>query len=546
MARPIAPRFEITVLKNKSSSDAAQVPASGASINFYRAGATVSADATVPALSLDVPVSIYDPGLIAWLDTVRVGIGPATLRVTGVAQSQLLLSNDSNAAVSLGIGTRLVPTNNRPDTYMDPLATISLGNWINVDPGTGRGSAYLSSDRVDYDVTIPGLDPILHIDGAGVVGRSDQSWSDVRDFGDLQAAINALPPEGGTVFVPRGTWTLSAGVTVNAPNVTIIGEQLNTVIRAGVPDAFDLITVNATNFQMRNLVLDGQAGQQDANGASCLVVAGTRSVGLQNVTITGAPRYGLYLKGPSLFIAEACHFSSNMGSGARIEWVGDPAPSATQFIACSFSQNGDRGCEASNVPLITFLGCTFDGNLGGPAPAQGNGVDAAGCVRIEVLSSFFMNSGGLQTLNQFILLSQCQASVVDGCSFDGGPYAGQGALQGAQFVGSNSSRISNCTGRGLVQYLVLFTSSFDCVELGNSEVGQTLPRISAGGVQRFIGLSRGAALAPESQDKDSLGAVANQNLPGALAWVHDPGQLLVLSETGWKQVTLFRNTPCPS
>jgi hypothetical protein len=122
-------------------------------INFYRAGAAVSQGTVVPALTLDVPVNVFDPGLIAWLDTVRVGIGPATLRVTGVAQNQLLLSNDSGVDVPLGLGARLVPTANRPNAFMDPLATVSLGNWISVDT-TGLGSAYLSSDRVDYDVVI--------------------------------------------------------------------------------------------------------------------------------------------------------------------------------------------------------------------------------------------------------------------------------------------------------------------------------------------------------------------------------------------------------
>jgi len=41
MARGLLERFEITVLKNKSGSDTAQVPAQ-ATINLYRRGATVS------------------------------------------------------------------------------------------------------------------------------------------------------------------------------------------------------------------------------------------------------------------------------------------------------------------------------------------------------------------------------------------------------------------------------------------------------------------------------------------------------------------------
>ena len=36
MARPIAPRFEIAVLKDKSGTDKAQVPATDATVNLYR------------------------------------------------------------------------------------------------------------------------------------------------------------------------------------------------------------------------------------------------------------------------------------------------------------------------------------------------------------------------------------------------------------------------------------------------------------------------------------------------------------------------------
>jgi hypothetical protein len=55
MTRPIQPRLETTIYKNKSSTDSAQVPAS-ATLEFYKAGATVQlepdTDMTIPASSL--------------------------------------------------------------------------------------------------------------------------------------------------------------------------------------------------------------------------------------------------------------------------------------------------------------------------------------------------------------------------------------------------------------------------------------------------------------------------------------------------------------
>jgi hypothetical protein len=258
-------------------------------------------------------------------------------------------------------------------------------------------------------------------------------------------------------------------------------------------------------------------------------------VGLQNVSIAGGARYGLYLKGSNLLIAEASHFDWNMGSGARVEWSGDPAPGSAQFIACTFSQNGDRGCEASNASLLSFLGCVFDGNRGGMTQIQGNGLDASACNRVEILSCSFSNSNAVSPLFQLLFLYQCRASIADACWFDGGPFAGQGAQFGAFFLESDSSRMSNCSGQHLVEYLAVFTSSLDCVEFGNSEIDQTPARISQGPVQRFIGMSRGSTIVAASPDANFA---TTGLLPGALAWFDSPKALVVWNGTAWKAVSL--------
>jgi len=175
MARPIAPRFEITVLKDKSGTDRAQIPAIDATVHFYRQGATVSAPVTIPAFHADVTVSVYDVGRLSTNDTVRVGEGAATLMIGGISSpTEILVANNSASPVVLGVGMRLVPTNNRPQVYGNPQGTVPIGTSLGVDGVTGRASAYLSQDRMDYDVSIPGQAPRLYVDGSGVMGRSDQ------------------------------------------------------------------------------------------------------------------------------------------------------------------------------------------------------------------------------------------------------------------------------------------------------------------------------------------------------------------------------------
>jgi hypothetical protein len=427
---------------------------------------------------------------------------------------------------------------------MDPLCTAPLGSFLNVDT-QGRASAYLASDRVDYDVAIPGQTPRLYVDGAGLIGRSDQRWSDLRDFGgSLQNAINALPPDGGIVFVPRGTWLLSSGATVNKPNVTIMGEQAGTVIKAASPNSYDLITVTQTNFQLRDLTLDGNAPQPDSNGKCCLHINGLGvflDATLQNVTITGGARYGLWVQDVHVFLAEACHFDSNQGSGACVEWLLIPNIDTAQFIACTFSGNGDRGCVAVTLAVLSFLGCTFDGNKGGTDVDHGNGLDALACSRVDVLSSFFTNPGTPQTPAQFLRLSGCQAAVVDGCRFEGGATAQKRPLQGVLFAASSSARLSSCAGNNLTNYLAVFDSqSLDSIELGNSEFAQPVPRIACqADAQRFVGMSRMSISAPCVATESDLPNDIQNVLPGALAWVKETKQLKIWNGAlPWKTVTL--------
>src|SRR5215831_2885857 len=107
MARPIAPRLDLTVLANKSGTDSTQVlPPAGTMVYVYRAGATVSADVTIPAFQeVPVPVNVYDAGQLALNDFVRAGAtaGRGLLVVGGVSPTQVLLSSNMSTAVFLGV-----------------------------------------------------------------------------------------------------------------------------------------------------------------------------------------------------------------------------------------------------------------------------------------------------------------------------------------------------------------------------------------------------------------------------------------------------------
>jgi hypothetical protein len=525
------------------------VPATDAVINFYRSGATVSATTVVPASATGAQVPVFDLGQVATGDTVRIGVGPGTLTVSGLATNQVRVANPTSSPITLTSGSRLVPTNNRPNVYTDPLCSVALGSLLYPD-STGQASAYLPNNRMDYDVAIPGHSTRLYVDGAGMLGRSDRAWNDLRDFGgDLQAAINALPPAGGTVFVPRGVWLLTSGVTVDGLNVSIVGEQQGSVLRAATANAFDLITVNAAFFQMRDLTLDGAATEQDPAGKSCLYIRGFGTSGhlildvfLQNVTFTGAPNRGLKMEDVIIFIADGCHFDGNKGVGAWMDngTIDPQGSTTTQFIGCTFNQNGDRGCRANNVTVLTFRGCSFEGNRGAVA-GQGNAIDALGCNRIDILSSYFGPADTAAALDQFILVTGSGSVAVDACWFDGGADAAKQPAQAVHLVVGPSSRVSNCAGKQLRSYLAVFdAASVDCVEFGNTETDQPAVRLlceAPSQAQRLIGMSRRSLTAPMVDLEANLPSSATDVLLGAIAWVHQ-SEILKVWAGSWQLISL--------
>ena len=547
MARPIAPRFEITVLKDKNPpGDLAQVPA-GATIHFYRQGATVANSVTVMPGLPNAVADVHDSGRLAVADTVRVGSTALTLGVSGVnSPTQIQLNNSGTDPVVISTGTRLIPTNDRPNAFADPRCTVGLGTSITSNSADGRASAYLSEDRVDYEVVISGQPTRLYIDGAGVFGRSDQMWNDLRDFGgSLQAAVDALPELGGKIFVPAGVWMIPAGVTIDKPAVTIEGEGYGSVLKAQTPDSYDLITVNQPYFRMRDVKIDGGAAIANTNGKSCVVIRGLGVSGnlvlgeyFENVMFTGAPRYGLFVHDAIVLLAQGCQFESNPGSGAMMKT--QPAGggvTTVRFIGCTFSKNGSRGCEADQVTSFTFMGCTFEGNKGGTGTSEGNGLEAKNCPKIEVLSCYFKDPDTTAAPKNLLALDTCESALVDGCFFDGGAVVAKRPERGVLFKTSRSSRLSSCTGKNLTAHLARFDAfSPDCIELGNSEAEAT----TSGAVvrllvdaPRFVGMSRRAIAPPSIAAAIDRPSAAT---PGSLIWFG--GQLQVWTGSEWKNVVL--------
>lgn len=555
MARPILPRLDLRVLKNKSGSDAAQVPAA-ATVNVYRQGATVIAGITLPGYTADQSVDVHDAGRLVTNDSVRVDTGPATLMITGIeSPTQVLLSNMSSSPVTLQAGARLVPTGNRPQLYAGSRGTVPIGTSFATDAGTGRGGAYLSQDRVDYEIVISGQATRLFRDASGGYGRSNRKVIDARDYGeDVQAAIDALPAFGGVVLVPEGIKAQTAGILIQKPNVTLVGEGAGTYLRPAAVDAFDLITVEGPNCRIVDLTLVGNAYHGYPGGTtSCLVVRGPGFSGnsvaglrLKNVVIQSAPRYGLWLRDAIDVMAVEAQFVFNNDSGVRIE-SGAAGAASTRFIACVASQNMNRGLEANGVASLLLLGSNFEGNRSGYGATEGNCVDVENCLGVAMRSCYFEDANTTPRTHQYAAFRSCPSAIVEGCWFRGGflpESEPKRPRRAVLFSNSPAARVSSCSAQAMKDQFALFDStSLDCVEFANLdyEDPELITRLQID-AQRFISLGRRAVGVP-THATESTFPTGTDVTPGSLAWAEAllPGhhhQLRVWDGNSWRGVEL--------
>ena len=447
MPVPYLRRFETVVLKNKSGSDTAQVPAS-ATVAFYRQGSTVKV-ATSVGLTVDpVPVLVYDVGAVIPGDVLIVQGGSGRLLVESITGTDTLnVLNETGSTIVLAVGARLTPESAQPRVYNDALGSSAIGSSIATDPATGRASAYVRDKSFDYIVTGTGLSPRVYPDSDGAFVTSLTGWLNAKQFSSIQAAIEALPASGGTVFLPSGRYALTSSLQISKSQVTLIGEGPASVITTDTPNTFDLVVVTASLFRMFNLLIDGNRGPgtPSPNDKSCLVVNGSaisdplgQRCYFENLICQNAPNAGLRLIDCSNSLFVNGQFPFNRQDGARFEKV-TSGVSSVRFINCTFSENYGRGIHADGCTCVSFHGCGSEGNSQDPtlgvSASDGSAISAHNCQNIRIDSCDFEAPGLPGThvaVENLVYMDNCTSCVITGSNFRGdGTYTQRGFRSGA-------------------------------------------------------------------------------------------------------------------
>lgn len=166
---PTLKRFDVTVWKRTSVSDAAQVPAQS-TVRFYRQGATVKTANELLPVPDEIELETYDIGSIAFPALLQARTDPALVMQvvsTDRLAGKIRVVNASGTTINLAIGDRLVNTSDPPSIFRDPLGQSAIGTSIDTPAATGRAVGYLAEFRFDYIIEVSTSDRRLYPDAEG-------------------------------------------------------------------------------------------------------------------------------------------------------------------------------------------------------------------------------------------------------------------------------------------------------------------------------------------------------------------------------------------
>ncbi len=237
------------------------------------------------------------------------------------------------------------------------------------------------------------------------------------DDTDINAAITALPANGGKVVLSSGQFTITNGVTINKNYTLVEGSGYNTVIKFknSVGNSKTLVTMSQWYTSLQNLRLDGnKSNNVGASGHTLLSIGSIGYPVVENVYIADSAVYGV-LTGSNMSAGKFTNVTvvGCLNLGMNLDGCGS-TKIANQYTNCLAAYNGTEGfsvagffnvltnCVSTNNvynftiganPYNQLIGCKSSfGNIGFYLlNAQKNLVSS--CVSIDDGSGFQCSSG---------------------------------------------------------------------------------------------------------------------------------------------------------
>lgn len=223
---------ELWLFHAASPTDPSRVPAAGATVTVYFQGASVTAETYCYDWGYSV-VPVGARGRLRDSDVLQIGTDTTRFLVVGPDLPDFQTVNvatQSDPLIVLVAGDRLLVDTRFPTLYADSAGQFPIaGNSVTVD-AKGYARFYCAEANVDYIATGGGLPgPLLFTDIEAGWTAETRPTVNVLDYPTFQAAHDALPLEGGTIFVPAGQYSSTSspcafrGLVVTKP-MTLVGE----------------------------------------------------------------------------------------------------------------------------------------------------------------------------------------------------------------------------------------------------------------------------------------------------------------------------------
>jgi parallel beta-helix repeat protein len=375
--------FEVNVFKDKSASDTAQVPAASATVTVYKEGAwTDGAGGTIND-GVAGDITVHDIGTITTSDTLQYNTNTdITLSINTITGTTTINVTPNGGNLIWEAGNRLVNLT-APTLYSDDQSGDTKTNGLTAD-ATGRAWAYTDQKNVDYIVSGSGLTTTLYSDHA--VLQPGRPHIDVADYANLQDALDAVPAAGAQVFIPAGTYTYSAKVTIPS-NCHLKGAGRNITIlkQADSVDLTDVFqnsdTTNGNTFvTIEDITFDGNKANNTTTASTMLNWMAGGDLVIRNCEWKNNRGQALELESSGtvdlarVWIVD-CYFHDGAPSGVTEEMIRIDANSATTiedvFITnCKFKNMQSAatgmihlaGVDAAADPIkrVTIQGCSFE------------------------------------------------------------------------------------------------------------------------------------------------------------------------------------------
>lgn len=180
------------------------------------------------------------------------------------------------------------------------------------------------------------------------------------DTAAIQAAINSLT-NGGSVYLPTGTYKITASLSIDAPNITFYGDGFEATTIKATASTFWMLqyTNNADNLNVNNIFFDGGATDEInsqyaigytliANAPEYVTIQNCKFSNTNNGIVTGSGKY---------WLISDCVFVNILGITAS---NGYGILSAENTAYCNYTNNHFIGSVGKGRHAIYMVvGCSY-------------------------------------------------------------------------------------------------------------------------------------------------------------------------------------------